>query len=162
MILFENIYEIYGDILSASNSFKIKAYEQGMFLKNQHFKIFVILKPSNKSEILYHSRTLRSTITIRPQFFAVSFHIALCLRSFPSLYHFTSHHSPCTRHDNTHANTHLCTSRNNIPMFVFHQVVRISGDWLNLAPTCDEDHKKSKDIFIKINTDFYIKFFMNK
>eukprot|EP00794_Sanderia_malayensis_P020371 gene20371-22380_t len=31
VILFENIYEIYGDILSASNSFKIKAYEQGGF-----------------------------------------------------------------------------------------------------------------------------------
>ena len=29
VILFENMYEIYGDIQGASNSFKIKAYEQG-------------------------------------------------------------------------------------------------------------------------------------
>ncbi|XP_065062872.1 uncharacterized protein LOC135689548 isoform X1 [Rhopilema esculentum] len=31
VILFENIYEIYGDIRGASNSFKIKAYEQGAY-----------------------------------------------------------------------------------------------------------------------------------
>ena len=29
MILYEHIYEIYGDIQGATNSFKIKAYEQG-------------------------------------------------------------------------------------------------------------------------------------
>ena len=29
LILFENAYEIYGDIQGASNSFKINAYEQG-------------------------------------------------------------------------------------------------------------------------------------
>ena len=29
LILFENVYEIYGDIQGASNSFKINAYEQG-------------------------------------------------------------------------------------------------------------------------------------
>ena len=29
LILFENVYEIYGDIRGASNSFKINAYEQG-------------------------------------------------------------------------------------------------------------------------------------
>lgn len=29
VILFENVYEIYGDIQGATNSFHIKAYEQG-------------------------------------------------------------------------------------------------------------------------------------
>lgn len=29
LILFENVFEIYGDIRGASNSFKINAYEQG-------------------------------------------------------------------------------------------------------------------------------------
>lgn len=29
LILFENVYDIYGDIQGASNSFKIHAYEQG-------------------------------------------------------------------------------------------------------------------------------------
>lgn len=29
LILFENVYDIYGDIQGASNSFKIQAYEQG-------------------------------------------------------------------------------------------------------------------------------------
>ena len=29
LILFENAYEIYGDIKGASNSFNINAYEQG-------------------------------------------------------------------------------------------------------------------------------------
>ena len=29
VILYEHIYEIYGDIQGASNSFKIEAYEQG-------------------------------------------------------------------------------------------------------------------------------------
>lgn len=28
--MFKNVYEIYGDVKSASNSFKIDAYEQGM------------------------------------------------------------------------------------------------------------------------------------
>ena len=34
VILFENIYEIYGDIQGASNAFKIKGYEQGMPIIN--------------------------------------------------------------------------------------------------------------------------------
>ena len=35
LILFENVYEIYGDIYGASNSFKIKAYEQGELIWNK-------------------------------------------------------------------------------------------------------------------------------
>ena len=31
VILFENIYEIYGDVKGASNSFQIEAYEQGNY-----------------------------------------------------------------------------------------------------------------------------------
>ena len=29
LVLFENVYEIYGDIRGASNAFKVDAYEQG-------------------------------------------------------------------------------------------------------------------------------------
>ena len=53
-ILFENIYEIYGDIRGASNSFQVKAYEQGntsrMYWYNDyehallHFHSICILK----------------------------------------------------------------------------------------------------------------------
>ncbi len=34
VILYEHIYEIYGDIQGASNSFKIEAYEQGKATKS--------------------------------------------------------------------------------------------------------------------------------
>lgn len=33
VILYEHEYEIYGDIQGATNSFKIKAYEQGQWLR---------------------------------------------------------------------------------------------------------------------------------
>lgn len=45
VILFKNIYEIYGDIKGASNSFKIEAYEQG---KQNNLLTVILIKHHRK------------------------------------------------------------------------------------------------------------------